>query len=51
MKRLAALTIALAVLGGCAPDPAPRASLRIEEDEAGWNCSTMGNRICGPVTR
>ena len=24
-------------------------SVSIEEDEPGWNCSTMGNRICGPV--
>lgn len=22
---------------------------RITEDDARWNCSTMGNRICGPV--
>ena len=22
----------------------------IEEDESGWNCRTMGNRICGEVT-
>lgn len=21
---------------------------RIDEDESGWNCHTMGNRICGP---
>lgn len=21
----------------------------IDEDESGWNCETMGNRICGPV--
>lgn len=20
----------------------------IDEDEIGWNCKTMGNRICGP---
>lgn len=23
---------------------------RIEEDEPGWNCATMGNQICGPST-
>lgn len=21
---------------------------QIEEDEPGWDCATMGNRICGP---
>lgn len=21
----------------------------IEEDEPGWNCKTMGNRVCGPL--
>jgi hypothetical protein len=21
---------------------------RIDEDESGWDCATMGNRICGP---
>ena len=21
----------------------------IDEDESGWNCRTMGNRICGPA--
>lgn len=41
-----------------APHPSPRAVAtvtgddngdgRIEEDESGWDCSTMGNRQCGP---
>jgi hypothetical protein len=22
---------------------------QLEEDEAGWDCTTMGNRICGPT--
>jgi hypothetical protein len=26
----------------------PRAVL---EDQRGWNCSTQGNRICGPTTQ
>ncbi len=26
--------------------PAPR----IEEDEPGWVCEDMGNRICGPIS-
>lgn len=24
---------------------------QIEEDEPGWDCATMGNRICGPEDR
>jgi hypothetical protein len=31
------------VPGTLAPD-------RIEEDEPGWDCRTMGNRLCGPIT-
>ncbi|MGW7090010.1 hypothetical protein ACWGH2_41875 [Streptomyces sp. NPDC054871] len=23
---------------------------RIDEDESGWDCRTMGNRVCGPDT-
>ncbi|MEU5748156.1 hypothetical protein ABZ804_21790 [Streptomyces sp. NPDC047726] len=23
---------------------------RVEEDESGWDCHTMGNRVCGPDT-
>lgn len=37
-------------------DPAPRpapivrtAPVRCAEDDPCWNCSTMGNRVCGPV--
>ncbi|MFC8640106.1 hypothetical protein ACFUC2_05020 [[Kitasatospora] papulosa] len=22
---------------------------RVEEDESGWDCRTMGNRVCGPA--
>lgn len=25
--------------------------VRIEEDEPGWDCHTMGNRICGPISQ
>jgi len=25
-----------------------RPSSRIQEDDPGWNCHTMGNHICGP---
>jgi len=31
--------------GGSEPVPAP--SVRVEEDEPGWDCRTMGNRVCG----
>jgi hypothetical protein len=24
---------------------------RIDEDESGWDCETMGNRVCGPEKR
>ncbi|MFJ5142968.1 hypothetical protein [Streptomyces sp. NPDC088707] len=22
---------------------------RVDEDESGWDCRTMGNRVCGPA--
>lgn len=22
----------------------------LQEDDPGWDCATMGNRVCGPVT-
>lgn len=28
--------------------PAPGEPRRIEEDDPGWDCMTMGNRKCGP---
>ena len=27
--------------------PHPPSSLQVEEDSPGWDCSTMGNKICG----
>ncbi|MFD3514838.1 hypothetical protein [Streptomyces sp. NPDC058657] len=24
---------------------------RIDEDESGWDCTRMGNRVCGPNTQ
>jgi hypothetical protein len=27
---------------------APGTANAIAEDDAGWNCATMGNHICGP---
>lgn len=32
-----------------APVTAPVADAPME-DEPGWDCATMGNRICGPLT-
>jgi hypothetical protein len=31
-----------------APAPAPAEVPTIQEDEPGWDCLTMGNRVCGP---
>jgi hypothetical protein len=43
--RLVAVVAAL-LLSGCASSgPAPL------EDEPGWNCATMGNRVCGEVLK
>lgn len=28
-------------------EPGISSAERIEEDEPGWDCTTMGNRICG----
>ena len=41
--------VAIAVLGPCEPKPKPRTEtvIPVNEDEDGWNCRTMGNRICG----
>lgn len=34
---------------GAAPVPTVTVTVdRIEEDEPGWDCRTMGNRRCGP---
>lgn len=27
----------------------PRVPVAVQEDEPGWDCRTMGNKICGPV--
>lgn len=41
--------LALAVLGPCEPVPETRMEtvIPMNDDEAGWNCRTMGNKICG----
>lgn len=46
----AALTACTAPAHGPAPVPAPTApAAECSEDMACWDCSTMGNRICGPT--
>lgn len=37
--------LAIAILGPCEPKPVSR--LSIQEDDPGWDCRTMGNKICG----
>jgi len=53
--KFALVMVALATLGACAPyqfpsptDPAPDSVCH--EDEPCWDCETMGNGICGPLT-
>lgn len=47
-KSLAAAGITLAlILAGCGASESPKQADRIEEDEAGWDCHTMGNQVCG----
>ena len=39
--------LALALFApSCDPKPIPQPT--IQEDDPGWDCHTMGNRICGP---
>lgn len=35
--------------GGDAPQPAPTSTAQLQEDDPGWDCATMGNRVCGPT--
>lgn len=54
-----ALTISAALLTGCGTPaleaPAPQQTITgtptpIEEDDPGWDCKTMGNKVCGGDT-
>lgn len=53
---MVALAIALTLLmipdllTASAPSPSPVGNERIEEDDPRWDCATMGNRICGPLS-
>jgi hypothetical protein len=48
-KLLAGGLIALlATTAACATN-APTAPKTLQEDDPGWDCHTMGNRICGPI--
>lgn len=46
-KRLALFGVSLAALGAVAF--APDANARIQEDDPGWDCVSMGDRSCGPT--
>jgi hypothetical protein len=51
VNHLRSALIALLVLGGVlgvTATPDAKRPHHIEEDEPGWDCTTMGNRICGP---
>lgn len=51
---LIAVAVSLAVWAGpaaCVWSQQPGQTERIEEDEAGWDCRTMGNKMCGGVSR
>lgn len=52
VRSLAAVALAAsAVMFTMSTDPAPvaPAAVHVEEDSPGWNCLTMGNRVCGPA--
>lgn len=47
-KIIAAVAITTTlVLTGCSGTSQPKQADRIEEDEPGWDCHTMGNKVCG----
>lgn len=47
-KSLAAVGITLVlVLAGCGAGESSKQADRIEEDQPGWDCRTMGNQTCG----
>lgn len=60
MRKIIATLAAVLLLAGCgsgasgdAPAPAPAtvtSAQPCEEDQPCWDCSTMGNRQCGPKT-
>ena len=56
-RILAGAALTGAVLAGCTiidrvsgPGDDRRPVTRCEEDMPCWDCSTMGNRVCGPVS-
>jgi hypothetical protein len=48
MIGAAFLLVVMGILGGISfGDEIPQKSQQISEDDPGWDCHTMGNRICG----
>lgn len=45
MRKLLASALLIASLAGCAASSTPA----LTEDSPGWDCATMGNRICTPL--
>lgn len=40
--------VGIPAVAGAVAEPAPvQATQQIEEDDPGWDCRTMGNRVCG----
>jgi hypothetical protein len=48
MMRALLLTGALLIMGAGAPPSPGRPAPACQEDQACWNCATMGNMTCGP---
>ena len=49
MRTTIAAAIVAAFAAMALASPAPADDQVVYEDSPGWNCQTMGNRICGPV--
>lgn len=47
-RMVAGVLVAASLLVGGVAMSAGRGE-RLQEDEPGWDCRSMGNRVCGPV--
>lgn len=50
LAAMASGTAAFYMLNVVAPIPAEPPTVDCQEDEPCWDCSTMGNGVCGPLT-